>query len=162
MMSLSYTMAILSAAGPYMPTIEQESRKHELDPLLVVAVIWHESRFHVRACYRGAHGLMQIQVRSRSCKRSAGFAGRKGLYDPDKNIRRGVELLAWWKSWWKKHPRRKRYHWLLHYNQGFGVCPGGCKKCSPSRRTPIRTGRIGRYARTVLRTYGKLKAMLRV
>ena len=153
---------ILVSSQPYMPFIESEAKRHKIDPLLVVAVIWHESRFQPRACYRGAHGLMQIQLRSRSCRKSRRAAIRKGLYRPDRNIRRGLELMAWWKSWWERHPKRRRYHWLLHYNQGFGVCPARKKRCRASKRMPIRSGRIGKYARKILRTYAKLKSMFRV
>lgn len=69
--------------------------------------------------------------------------------------------MIWWKSWCLKHhshlPKSLAHHWLLHYNQGFGIClRKGCKK---SERIPIIRGRIGGYARRVLGHYERLKML---
>lgn len=123
------------------PIIEEESKRAGVDPFLVAAIIQKESTFKIRACFRGAHGLMQIQTRSRSCSRKA---RRKAWrwYKPRRNIRRGIRLMKWAKF----HCKRKRHrwhHWLLHYNQGAIV------------KT---RGRIGGYARRVLRIYKRMKS----
>ena len=150
-------VTVTSLMQPYWRVIQVEAEKHRIDPLLVAAVIWHESRFQNTACYRGSHGLMQIQLRPHSCKKSMAEARRKGLYNPVRNIRRGVELMAWWRGWWRKHHRHEGFHWLLFYNQGFGRCPGKKIRCRRSDRRPVLTGRRGWYAAKVLKTYLMLK-----
>jgi membrane-bound lytic murein transglycosylase MltF len=148
-------------AGQYAHIIQQESERVGLDPRLVAAIIYKESKFKNGKCFRGSHGLMQIQLKPRSCKRSMAEAKRRGLYDPRKNIRRGVELAAWWKNWWRRFHKDDGYHWLLHYNQGFGRCADGGFKCAAKKRVPVTTGVRGRYADRVLKIYRKLKRATR-
>lgn len=124
------------------PIIEDESKRGGVDPFLVAAIIQKESMFNSRACFRGAHGLMQVQVRSRSCSRRA---RRKvlHLYDPRKNIRLGISLMKWAKSYCRRKKHR-RHHWLLHYNQGAYV------------KT---RGKVGGYPRRVFRIYRKMRSI---
>ena len=145
----------------YLDIIRAESIKYGLDPLLVSAVVYKESKFDKDSCYRGAHGLMQIQIRPMSCERSKGKALFIGLYNPRINIRRGVRLMAEWRRWWKSHHSKAEYHWLLHYNQGFGKCPKGKRHCKTEKRVPVRSGKIGGYAKRVLRIYKKIKRIKR-
>ena len=84
-------------------------------------------------------------------------AAAQGLYDPRTNIRRGLKLMKWWKGWWMRYHRHDGYHWLLHYNQGWGRCPVGRRRCKRSERIPVRTGHIGGYADRVLKIYEELK-----
>jgi hypothetical protein len=154
-------LILVLVPSQYMQIIKVEARRHGLDPLFVAAVIHQESRFNRYACFRGSHGLMQIQLRPRSCKGSEDQARSEGLYDPKTNIKRGVRLLSWWRSWWKKHPMKHQFHWLLFYNQGFGRCPRGMHGCSKRERVPIRSGKIGGYARRVLKIYEELKKKYR-
>lgn len=141
----------------YASEILSSSKRYDLDPLLVAAVIYKESRFNPKCCYKGSHGLMQIQLRPRSCEGSMTAAVQQGLYTPRLNIRRGVKLLAWWKNWWTLHHSHDNYHWLLHYNQGFGKCP--TPRCKRSERIPITTDKIGGYADRILNTYHKLQRL---
>lgn len=141
----------------YMKIVRVEASRHGLDPLLVAAVIYKESRFSNGVCYLGSHGLMQIQLRPRFCVGSLLKAQFLGLYNPAVNIRRGVRLLKWWRTWWEKHHAQKSFHWLLFYNQGFGKCPGKKRYCAKVDRIPIRTGKIGGYADRVLKIYEELK-----
>jgi membrane-bound lytic murein transglycosylase MltF len=140
-----------------MDVVRVEAKRYDFDPQLIAAVIYKESRNRNQVCRTGSHGLMQIQLRPRSCKKSMDAAVRLGLYDPRTNIRKGVELMAWWRSWWRKHHSEDGYHWLLHYNQGFGRCPKNKLRCKKSEKLPVRTGRIGEYANRVLKIYRKLK-----
>lgn len=156
-MWLLLAVSLSSVPQGYMKIIRVEAKKYGFDPLLVAAVVYKESRFSNRACYRGSHGLMQIQLRPRSCKKSMSKAVAQGLYDPRKNIRRGLRLMAWWRSWWRKHHKNDGYHWLLHYNQGFGRCPKNKPRCERSERIPVRTGKVGGYADRVLEVYRQLK-----
>jgi len=145
------------SAVPYAKAINYYANIHEFDPLLVVAVMYKESRFKNRCCYRGSYGLMQIQLKERSCEKTEAEALRRKLYNPWVNIRDGVRMMAWWRKWGKG----KSYHWLLHYNQGFGKCIDGGKECKFSKRKPITTGKIGGYAIRVLEIYQRLKTIER-
>ena len=139
------------------PIIGDVSARYKIDPLLVSAVIYRESRFKNNLCFHGAHGLMQVQLKRKSCDKQGMLRAQYlNLYDDRINIGRGVKLLAFWKKWCKDSGH-SGHHWLLHYNQGFGHCPRGEKKCPARDRTPITRGKIGGYARRVLRTYHLLK-----
>lgn len=127
------------------PIIEDESERSGIDPLLVAAIIQKESTFENRACFRGAHGLMQIQTKSRSCSRRA-KSRVLYLYNPRRNIRRGIRLMKWAKSYCKRKHHR-RHHWLLHYNQGAKITT---------------RGKRGGYARRVLKIYKKIKKNYKV
>ena len=151
---VSLVLGLLNSGAPAQADLfVQLSAKFDFDPLLVIAVAWKESRLRNGHCFRGSHGLMQIQLRGRSCRGTKAEADKKRLYDPRSNLTRGLELMSYWRKW----GRGRSYHWLLHYNQGFGLCPDGGKRCSFRRRVPIQTGRIGGYADRVLRFYRRLK-----
>lgn len=122
------------------PIIEDEARRGNVDPVLVSAIIQKESTFKNRACFRGAHGLMQVQVKSRSCSKAARAKARK-LYVPRRNIRTGIKLMKWAKNYCKKKKHRG-HHWLLHYNQGAYVKTWG---------------KAGKYAKKVFRIYKRMK-----
>lgn len=144
-------------AAQYAAHIDEAATKYDLPPLLIAAVAYRESRFRNNTCFRGSHGLMQIQLKGRSCKATRDEAKRRRLYNPRANILRGARLMAWWRGWWRKHHRHDGYHWLLHYNQGFGKCRQ--RGCSRKERIPIRSGKVGGYADRVLRVYSKLKRL---
>ncbi|MHC4647371.1 MAG: hypothetical protein ACYTBJ_17915 [Planctomycetota bacterium] len=123
-----------------------------------------ESRFGRKACKRGAHGYMQVQLRSKSCDYQAYLrASWLNLYRAMHNIDRGASLMKYWQTWCNKHHRHlaKRHHWLLHYNQGFGVCPKSNRRCKYRHRIPITTGKLGGYARRVLKSYHRLRSLAR-
>ena len=65
-------------------TIMEESDKHSLDPMLVLAIIKVESRFrHLAVSNRGARGLMQIRP----------FVGRALAPQVDLNMWHGIKTL---------------------------------------------------------------------
>ncbi len=85
-------------------TIQRESRRHGLDPLLVLAIITVESGFqHTAAAADGARGLMQIQpesARDIAEQRRSVYANDKHLDDaepdldnPIVNVKLGVFYL---------------------------------------------------------------------
>ena len=143
-------------ARTYASAIVQESKRYNIDPLLVVSVVYHESRFNQTACTTGSHGLMQVQLKPRSCEKTRATARAQGLYRPRTNIRRGMKLMVWWRNWCRKHHAGHNHHWLLHYNQGFGKCPGR-KRCKLAERIPLTTGRVGGYAARVLALYERIR-----
>lgn len=81
-------------------TILEESRKHSLDPAVVLAIMWVESRFRHRAVsMSGARGLMQLRPFVASAfAEEAGLEkwdGPKALENPVINIKLGVYYLAY-------------------------------------------------------------------
>lgn len=81
----------------YEDIIVKEANDHDLDPFLVAAVIYAESRFSPKAGSPvGARGLMQLMPQT-----AAGIARRLGdtsytvdkLYDPSTNVRYGTYHL---------------------------------------------------------------------
>ena len=96
------------------------SSEYELDPYLVFAVIWVESKFDSRATSRrGARGLMQIVPTTGS------WAAEKlgieeydddSLYDPDINVKIG----CWYISYLKKLFSEDMNLVLAAYNGGSG------------------------------------------
>ena len=75
--------------------VEQAAAEHELDPSLINAIIWVESRFEPRAeSPAGARGLMQLmpQTAAYLAKRMGERSPRS--YDPEFNVRAGALYLA--------------------------------------------------------------------
>jgi len=114
---------VLSAEAPRMDeemrlmvaaVVVEESRLHDLDPALVLAMMKVESRFDSKACSpKGARGLMQVMPHvARSM--TDGKATHETLYDPATNIRLGTRLL---KALIKQH-RGNVPRALAAYNMG--------------------------------------------
>lgn len=79
-------------------TILDESKRHSIDPMLVLAIIKVESRFSETAVsHRGARGLMQLRPFVASALveevNAEGWEGEKSLDDPILNIKLGVYYL---------------------------------------------------------------------
>ena len=144
-----------TGSSVYAASIQKESVKYGLDPLLVTAVMFKESRFKNYACYKGAHGLMQIQIKPKRCSQyTLALAASKGLYLPTKNIKEGVKLLYQWKRWCKY--KRCNYSYLLHYNQGFGKCISGKRYCKTINRVPVLVGKKLNYSLDIMKYYKNL------
>ncbi len=84
-------------------TISRESKKHSLDPMLVLALINVESRFHQTAVSTdGARGLMQIRPLVANALAEEveleSWEGEKSLDDPITNIKLGVFYLGYLKK----------------------------------------------------------------
>jgi len=82
----------------YKEVISHYSGKYELDPYLVSAIIYVESRFVPEACsHKGALGLMQIMPDTGSwIAKELNYRDfkRDQLYDPELNIKFGCWYLA--------------------------------------------------------------------
>lgn len=75
---------------PYGTLIYEKSKKYDVDPALVAAVIEQESRFRPRAKSPvGARGLMQLMPRT------GRWMGARNLYDPEQNVDAGVKYIAY-------------------------------------------------------------------
>jgi len=143
-MSVQVVVAVLnifvSGSGTaYGEHFAKYGERRGVDPLLVAAVAYHESLLRPSKVSRtNDYGLMQLHVGDNTHAR---YVGReKLLFEPGRNIRLGVRMLAWWKA---HHQRRcgSEHHWLLHYNQGSRVAKRGWRS---------------RYADRVLKIYHKL------
>jgi len=80
-------------------SILEESKKHALDPMLVLAVIQVESRFNHRAVSpRGTQGLMQIHTVAVTAvaerEEIPNLPKKKNLQDPVVNVQIGVAYLS--------------------------------------------------------------------
>lgn len=75
---------------PYGDLIYRKSKKYDVDPALVAAVIEQESRFKPRAkSHVGARGLMQLMPRT------GRWMGARDLYNPEQNVDAGVKYIAY-------------------------------------------------------------------
>ena len=113
--------------------VAKVANEFDLDPLLLVSVAWHESRFNNAAVSRaGAVGALQIMPKiwcgSQHCDYI--YVG-------------GHAYSRWRKRAERKYRRNVEYHTLAMYNGGN----------SPGARSY-------RYAKTVLKTYKLLKRRL--
>jgi soluble lytic murein transglycosylase-like protein len=101
-----------STSVPYQKIINGAARKHEVDPLLVGAVIRHESGYVPTAVSKaGAMGLMQLMPET------AKSLGVSNAFDPQQNVEGGTKLLR---------GLLDRYHGQLDlalaaYNAGTGA-----------------------------------------
>lgn len=96
----------------YTETIYLLSNQYELDPILITAMIWQESRFrHDVVSHKGARGLLQMMPRT---ARGLGI-DPNDLFDPVINLHAGIKYL---------HLLQKKFGDLrlsvIAYNQGEG------------------------------------------
>jgi len=86
-----------SQAASVIPIVERYSRRFQVDPLMVLAVIQVESRFDPKAVSsQGAMGLMQLQgatARGLAMELGLQWTGDELLFDPDVNVLLGCAYL---------------------------------------------------------------------
>lgn len=93
-----YLWFITWQAGKYEPQISAAAKRYSVDPLLVKAVIWQETRFHPdRRGRAGEIGLMQIQEAAAldwaGAERVQNFS-HEHCFDPGTNVLAGTYYLA--------------------------------------------------------------------
>jgi soluble lytic murein transglycosylase len=112
-------------------TIIAESNDAGIDPLFVMSVIQHESRFRTNAVgSRGEIGLMQIMPATAiwlSQENDIPYTSKNDLYDPVTNVRMGIHYIAWLRQ---KFPKTKDL--ATAYNMG----PKHLKKALKEKRSP--------------------------
>jgi len=123
----------------YAEAIITNSNEYNVDPVLVTAMIWQESRFrHDAISNKGARGLLQIMPRT---ARGMGIDPDR-LFEPSTNLKAGIEYLS---------KLRKKYGNLrlgiIAYNQGEG-------NVSKSQYTP-------HYYTRVMAHYDQMNRLLR-
>lgn len=99
-------------------TVIDESKRHGMDPLFVLAVAEHESKFNPDAVGSfGEIGLMQIRPTTGEWiapKLGLQWQGAQSLRDMRTNIRLGVGYMAFLRSRLRSHAA----HYLTAYNMG--------------------------------------------
>ena len=141
---MSLGLANSDVACDNMQLIVDESENNNIDPSLIVGLIYVESRFNPKAkSWANACGLMQILPRY-----SKKYGGKDRnltcdeLKDPKTSITTGTKILKFWKE---KYARGKIKTALCGYNAGFR-CKG-----------PNRNKKGMSYARKVLKYQTKIK-----
>jgi len=88
-----YAMPDFSASVPYAALINKYAAEYDVPVALAQAVVRVESNFNPKARgSAGEIGLMQIKP---ATARMMGYSGtRKGLFDPETNIKYGMKYLA--------------------------------------------------------------------
>ena len=119
----------ITSAAPKVPTVRahdiadmivRESTREQVDPVLVVAVMWHESGFrNLPVNATKDRGLMQVHW-SPGAPWLAGLSPRD-LMDPATNVRAGVRELAWWRGQHEKRCDDSKHFWWAHYKWGYRV-----------------------------------------
>jgi soluble lytic murein transglycosylase-like protein len=91
--------------------VDQASRAHDVDPLLVHSIIKQESNYNVHAVSnKGAQGLMQLTPST------ARMLGVSNSFDPQQNIEAGVKYLKYLQDLYKDDRLA-----LAAYNAGPGA-----------------------------------------
>jgi soluble lytic murein transglycosylase len=99
--------------------IRQQAADKQLDPSLIAAVIYAESRFRDATSHAGARGLMQItpQTADEIARRSGGTRFEQGdLAEPQINISYG----SWYLRWLLGHYGGNELLAIAAYNAGTG------------------------------------------
>lgn len=126
--------------------ITEQAKKHNLDPLLVVALIQIESTFNVNAeSHKGAKGLMQLlpdTAKYINKKTDKGIPANSNLFDAETNIALGTAYMEYLLN---KTKGNLEYA-LAAYNMG----PANMFKAKKENKVPTV------YSSKVLREYNKL------
>jgi soluble lytic murein transglycosylase len=94
----AYLWRVIAQGRKFQPQIEAAATRYNVDPLLIKAVIWRETRFHPdRRGKAGEIGLMQIQEAAAldwaGAEHVAGFSHEQ-CFDPGTNVLAGTFYLG--------------------------------------------------------------------
>ena len=157
-----YIFSILSRESRYDRIIAEAGKRNGVDPCLIKAVIWRESKFNAgEKGGKGEIGLMQIMPGraasdwARVKKYSLPTAG--ALYDPELNIEIGSWYLGRALHRWSKF-RNSTALALCEYNAGLTRA----KKWQPETGegeviSRIKIASTKRYVKDILKRYNKYK-----
>ena len=140
---LSIGMPNAEYACKHMDTVVQYSEKYGIDPAILTALIYVESRWNPKAeSKQGACGLTQIIPK---WSRKFGYVSCRQLKkDPKMAIRKGAQIL---------------HHWVYKYGRGdisLGLCGyNSGYRCRGKNRKNNKRG--VRYAKLVLKMYRELE-----
>ena len=137
--------------------------RNGVDPVLVKAIIWKESRYRVNAVGKaGEIGLMQLYgtaVSEWSRRTGKAVPSRTELFRPETNIDIGVWYLSWTGKHWTGYKSALVLQ-ISEYNAGYGNVSKYWKPKSPGdevklEQIGIKSTRI--YVRDVMRRMEELK-----
>jgi hypothetical protein len=102
--------------------IAEASRRAELDPYLVAAVMWHESRFlNMPRNETDDYGLMQVHWQKAPSPWLKGLS-RADLMDPWTNISVGAQEMAYMRRFcFARDGKDPGHEWWGHYKYGVVV-----------------------------------------
>jgi soluble lytic murein transglycosylase len=146
------------------PLIQAAGRRHGLDPDLLRAVIWQESRFNPNAVgSRGEVGLMQVRADERGAVAEWAIQHRRArpprsvVYHPPFNVEIGAWYLARAMRRWDGHAGQVALA-LSEYNAGVNGMKW--RELAPEREAPvewvvenIRIGSTQDYVRSIIGRY---------
>lgn len=103
----------------YDPLIETAAREHGLDPMLIKALIWRESRFYPdKTGKAGERGLMQIMPAAASeWAKAQKIASSPDLFQPETNVAAGSWYLKQALQRWRNRDEPVVFA-LAEYNAG--------------------------------------------
>lgn len=136
--------------------IRSAALKHGLDPLLLKALIWHESRFNPLATGKaGEIGLMQLRmivVRDWAQSNGVPAPSEHDVYDPYLNL----EIGSWYLARAMKRWQESAFSLLLalgEYNAGRTRVLGWIRKNEGDREKAITQSASAGYVRSVRGKY---------
>ncbi len=152
-------VAYLQRAHQFDRIIVREARAHGLDPRLVSAVIWRESKFVPGQTGKaGEIGLMQVgEAAAGEWAEATGRADFEhyDLYHPEANIQAGVWYLARAVRHWSEQVRDPLPYALAEYNAGRSNARRWAEGAADAREfvENITYPTTQRYVRTVLERF---------
>jgi hypothetical protein len=112
----------VSQAPTVARVIHKEASKRQIHPLLVAAVIHHETGGTWRrnaVSHTNDYGLMQVHVGGGMHKQ---YVGREHLlFDVRRNIKIGTRILSFWLGYHMRHCKGEHHDWWSHYKWGRRV-----------------------------------------
>ena len=138
----------------YMPTIVKEAKRNDIDPKVLIGLIFAESSFNYWVVSKaGACGLTQVipkytgkysPVKKYTCDQ---------LKNPYTSIRVGAKIFKWWVDYHeKKLPKKRRAKMSPNSIKMYSVTRGLCGYNAGFRCKDPRPSRGGmRYAKKVLK-----------
>ena len=114
--------------------------RHGVDPRLVKAIIWKESRYRVNAVGKaGEIGLMQVYdtaVNEWSNRTGKPAPSRTQLFNPETNIDIGTWYLAWTGRHWTGYKSALLLQ-ISEYNAGYGNVTKYWRPASPNHEVKL-------------------------
>ncbi len=112
-----FTSVSGGALSPYDNTIKRHAERIGWDWRLLASMIYQESQFDPNALsWAGAVGIMQLMPKT------AEEFGAEDLYNPQQNIKAGVNYLMWLDDYWQDEipDKKERQKFILgSYNVGY-------------------------------------------
>lgn len=150
--------AVVRQVHRYDELILLTSRKHGVDPRLISAVIWKESRFRPHAVGEaGEIGLMQVtEAAAREWARAVRRKTfeKDDLFDPQTNIEAGAWYLSRALAYWADQPHPEAVA-LAEYNAGRSHAQRWVLATGPDEtfQEQITFPSTKKYVRDILRRY---------